>query len=1101
MAFNLSALTAQQQATAIYIGYYDRAPDPYGMDFWEAAVTNPVVPLVDIATYFAAQDETLNVHPFFVEPTADDANAFISELYLNLFNRVPDTDGLTFWSNVLQGSIAGTNDFSVGEIILEIIQGAQNSIAGQDTTTLLNKIAVATAWTDAAVEAGLTEPSSYADSEIAQNSAKSIIENVTSAASSVVAAQAVIATAFDGLYDGITVDLTPGADLVTLTRGSDTVTGTIKELSIGDRIIDPSTTDADVLTVEVIEDIASNVTVQNIETVALNVLSGDRTIVATNWSGVQNYQVIGEGNLILFDVQTTEPTYEFNGTAGTNISVFINDLSTTGLVDEVSVILSNGVDEGLFALINSNVEMVRVISTGDEANVLTNVNGSTTVTTLFIDGDAAFSNSEAFAGAIDAIDARGVSQADILVDGATTVLTGAGDDTVTLDAALTATTAILLGAGTDTLVLNDSETDIALAPASAAELFGIEFIKTTDAGDTDIDMAKSTSTPEFNIAGGSTSITLSNLRDGSSVRTSDIDTLGDINIEYRDAASDASLVVDLARQHDGTNSFMRFTNVADVTVNAVNGIIAGAAGAMDVILDETSLAAGVVSDVVKSLTINNNGTATDTTDDIILGDVLGSSRLETLALNVAAGSALTLSDMAEAEALTTLSLEALLGGEITVGDIGLGLLGLTAASTELDAITVTSTKEVTLGAVAANNTAGVGTVTLAAEDDAIITGLVLTNEAGSIDAVTLSGEGDIDATFETTFNGAGTGKAGYVKAVTSTNTGTVTLDITNALDSGDGTVITLGDGDNVITLDSEMDDSITGGAGDDTLILDGAIGSDTIDLGDGTDTLSFENKIAAEGIVINIGSTTAYLNGTDSTTASAAETVVAGTFYDSPNAISGDASTVAGVESVIGGAGDDNIFGSTGDDTLDGRDGNDVVSGGLGDDVLIGGLGADILSGGDGDDTFVYAEIADAGTYAATDVDASNIDAITDFVVLDDAIQLGLDAAAFGTFTFTDATVMNVQVITLATADYADLEAAIDAVELAVTGVASDATTAQAVVFTVLADATTGGDFDSLAAGTYLVINDDVDAFDETDTIINITGVTGTLTADSFTFA
>ena len=981
MAFNLSALTAEQQAAAIYIGYYDRAPDPYGMDFWEAAVANPVVPLVDIATYFAAQQETYEVHPFFVEPSAEAASAFISELYLNLFNREPDASGLTFWSSVLQGSIAGTNEFSVGEIILEIIQGAQNSIAGQDITTLLNKIEVANAWTAGAADAGLTEPSSYGDSEIAQNSAKSIIEGVTSSSATVTEAKAVIVTAFDGLFPGITVELTPGADNVELTRGSDTVTGVIKELSIGDTIIDPSTTDADVLNVELIENVASNVTVQNIETVVLNALSGSREIRVTNWDGIGTYQVIGEGDIVLTDVQTTDPSYEFNGTVGTNMSVDINALSTTALADEISVILSNGVTGGTFTTTaGTTVETIRIISNGDDANSLTNVVSPNT-TTLIVEGDAAFSNSAAFAVGIDAIDARNVSKATILTDGAQTVLTGSGDDQVTTNAALTADTAIVMGAGTDNLVLNDSTGGL------QAELLGIEVIKTTDAAATDIDMTKSTSTPEFNIAGGSTSITLSALLDGSSVRTSENATSGNIAISYRDAASDASLVIDLAMQHTGDGNDLSLTNIANVTLNAVNGINDGLAipvnGApMTVTLDDTTLAGGVTSDAVRSLTINNNGSATNATDDIELGAVANSSKLETLALN-ATGAAVRLGAVAEAEALTSLSIDAL-GGEVRVGAIG-----GTNESTELDTITVTATETVTLAAVSANNTAGVSSVTLAAADGDI-TGLALDNDAGSIDLVTLSGAGDINAGFTTSLTGSGT--AGYVKAITSTNTGAVTLAVTNAKTSGTGSVITLGGGTNNITLASAMDDSITGGAKADVLILGNGIGSDTIDLAGGTDTLSFANNTT--GIVVNIGSTDAYLNGRDANTATAAETVAAGTLYDSAGATSGDASTVAGVETVIGGSGADNIFGSTssdtlsggtgndvvngaaGNDTLNGNGGNDTVNGGAGDDAINGGDGADTLTGGAGADTFTIATLT-AGT-----------DTITDFVAGTDVLNL-----------------------------------------------------------------------------------------------------------------
>ena len=955
MAFNLSALTAKQQAAAIYIGYYDRAPDPYGMDFWEAAVANPVVPLVDIATYFAAQEETYAVHPFFVEPSAAAANAFISELYLNLFNRTPDAAGLEFWSTVLQGSIAGTNAFSVGEIILEIIQGAQNTAAGQDITTLLNKIEVANAWTAGAIEAGLTEPNSYGDSEIAQNSAKSIINDVTSDASSVTAAEAVITTAFDGLFPGVAVDLTPNADIVELTRGSDTVTGVVLELSIGDTIIDPSTTDADVLNVELIEDVASNVTVQNIETVVLNALSGDRTIDVTNWDGIKTYQVVGEGDVTLVDVQTTGPSYEFAGTVGTNMTVSINDLATTGLADEISVKLSDGVAGGVFTLTPATtVETARIISNGTAENVITEVVGAN-IRTLIVEGDAAFENANAFASTITTIDARYVSTADIHSAGATTILTGAGNDLVTLDSALTNSSAIVMGAGTDRFDMMNS------TGGAQAELLGMETIKTLDAADTNIDMAKATATPEFNIAGGSTSITLSNLINGSSVRTSDLSTSGNINIGYRNSATDAALVVDLGTQHNAADDAISFTNVSDVTLNVQNGLYAvGGGAAPTVTLDDTSLAAGVVSDVVKSVTINNIGVATNGTDDIVLGNVSASSRLETLNLN-ATGAAVTVGTLAEAEAFTNLNIDST-GGEVTMGAIGGG-----AASTGLSSINVTATEDVFLGAVAANNVGGVTDVTLAAANGDI-TGLVLTNDAGSIDTVTLSGGGAIAATFNTVLLGSGT--AGYTKAINSTNTGSVNLTVSNAAASGAGTVVTLGDGSNTVTMLSSMNDVITGGAGSDTLVLGSGAsssrGSNTVDLGAGTDVLSFDVAGVAEanGIIINVGSSDAFLNGASGGTAASDELVATLTAYSRSNDdgnTAGAIATFTGVERYVGtDQADIMISGATGAN-MNGAAGDDSIIGGTGGDTITGGEGVDTITSGAGDDTINFTSTAADG--------------------------------------------------------------------------------------------------------------------------------------------
>ncbi len=214
MALDLSTLTTEQQLAAIYIGYYDRAADPVGADFWEGAVANPNLSLADIATDFATQPETLIAYPFLDAPTAEEAEGFIAEVYLNLFNRAPDAAGLEFWSTALLNAIAGDEGaLSVGEIILAIISGAQNSEDGQDLTTILNKIEVSTTWTSAAEAAAID----YTTDSAAQASAKSIIEGVTEEASTVVSAKSTIDSFFvPAPVPGDSYFLTSGTD-----RGED----------------------------------------------------------------------------------------------------------------------------------------------------------------------------------------------------------------------------------------------------------------------------------------------------------------------------------------------------------------------------------------------------------------------------------------------------------------------------------------------------------------------------------------------------------------------------------------------------------------------------------------------------------------------------------------------------------------------------------------------------------------------------------------------------------------------------------------------------------------------------------------------------------------
>ena len=181
MALDLSRLTPEEQATAIYIGYYNRAADPIGFDFWLDAVNNPDVSLAQIGDLFAPQVETLAAYPFLGNPTAAEADAFVSEVYLNLFNRAPDQAGLDFYSDALEASINGTSTYSIGQIILDIIGGAQDSAAGNDRATILNKIEAALAWTDAANVANID----YQFGSAAEQSAKDVVDTVDDTQASV----------------------------------------------------------------------------------------------------------------------------------------------------------------------------------------------------------------------------------------------------------------------------------------------------------------------------------------------------------------------------------------------------------------------------------------------------------------------------------------------------------------------------------------------------------------------------------------------------------------------------------------------------------------------------------------------------------------------------------------------------------------------------------------------------------------------------------------------------------------------------------------------------------------------------------------------------
>lgn len=243
MPINLSALTAKQAISAIYIGYYDRAADAQGMEFWlgqynefldGAADGNAGMSLEDIATDFSTQYETRSPdfagYSFFDTPSVASASAFISNVYLNLFDRAPDAAGLAFWTDQLV-----TGNFAVGEIILKIIEGAQ----GTDQTKILNKIEVATDWTESAADAGISTPSnpmgesnngvlSIVD-QPAYDSARSVLDGVDETAQSVANAKTATDTFIDGYFNDA-----PVAD--------DSFVDTNEDAAV---VITPDVTDAD----------------------------------------------------------------------------------------------------------------------------------------------------------------------------------------------------------------------------------------------------------------------------------------------------------------------------------------------------------------------------------------------------------------------------------------------------------------------------------------------------------------------------------------------------------------------------------------------------------------------------------------------------------------------------------------------------------------------------------------------------------------------------------------------------------------------------------------------------------------------------------------
>jgi len=223
--------------------------------------------------------------------------------------------------------------------------------------------------------------------------------------------------------------------------------------------------------------------------------------------------------------------------------------------------------------------------------------------------------------------------------------------------------------------------------------------------------------------------------------------------------------------------------------------------------------------------------------------------------------------------------------------------------------------------------------------------------------------------------------------------GNDTLVITGVI--GDDTLYG-GDGNDTISAGAGSD-NLRGDAGNDTLngdagadYLYGGLGDDALNGGtendvlygqDGNDTLhgdagndNLKGDAGADTLYGDAGLD--YLYGGDGV-----DTLYGGTDLD---VLYGDAGNdilygEAGTDKLYGGLGDDTLNGGTEDDVLSGDDGNDTLNGDAGHDTLYGGLGNDTLNGGDGNDQFYGGDGVDT-LYGGNGNDALRGDAGNDIL-------------------------------------------------------------------------------------------------------------------------
>jgi hypothetical protein len=200
----MSQYTASIQA--LYVAYFNRPADPAGLAFWEGVVAKANGNTAAVSAEFAKSPEYKAAY------AGLSADATINQVYLNIFGRTVDSEGLNFWGPKLQSGAV-----SIDQIVTAVAKGAQ----GSDLETYENRTAASVAYTDA-LNADVNLRLAYSNAA-AINSAKSFLNGITTDAS---LTAAIAPAALSANLQQMAIDSAPVASTINLTSLVDTVTGT-----------------------------------------------------------------------------------------------------------------------------------------------------------------------------------------------------------------------------------------------------------------------------------------------------------------------------------------------------------------------------------------------------------------------------------------------------------------------------------------------------------------------------------------------------------------------------------------------------------------------------------------------------------------------------------------------------------------------------------------------------------------------------------------------------------------------------------------------------------------------------------------------------------
>lgn len=441
-----TTFSGEQAIEALYVGYFGRAGDPSGTNYWVGQL-NSGMSITQIAASFSVQPESTALYSYLANPNIGNGAAitnFIDQVYQDLFNRAPDSAGLAYWTAQLQA--ANGSPQAVAQFILNVITGAQ----GVDQTIIQNKVAVAQFFTDQLVLAN----GSY--NAQAGTVAHSTVQATTDDPATVTAQDAAITTFIQGTSNGVTFTLTTAIDNIQGTTGGDTFigdnSGTTLTVSAADSVAGGGGID----TFNYFLGVAATAVVPQLNGVEVVNLIGGAPGHAANFSsavGLTNLNV--KNNTSGFDSYTVGAGVSVgldNVVAAANEQFIVSATQTSATLNLMNGTKITG--GGTVSVDGAALTTINVNSTG-AANTIDFLSSTGNETTIKIGGDKGLTITNAFAATVNTVDGStdtgGFKVKLGTTTAATTVTGGSGADTVDTTNVGAQVLTVNLGAGADTL--------------------------------------------------------------------------------------------------------------------------------------------------------------------------------------------------------------------------------------------------------------------------------------------------------------------------------------------------------------------------------------------------------------------------------------------------------------------------------------------------------------------------------------------------------------------------------------------------------------------------------------------------------------------------